>query len=87
MGVFARFRRRSKGDGGTSAAAEAQGGTLTAAPGAEHVEHTEGAADTAEQAKPEGRAGASAAAEAVEIPKQQSVEEAADSGAGESSLK
>ncbi|HET6861170.1 MAG TPA: hypothetical protein VFH94_29235 [Streptomyces sp.] len=84
MGVFARFRRKSK-DVAEGAAEETQAATLTADPAAEaEAEGKEVAAEkTAEASEP----AESAAAEGVEIPKQQSVEEAADNGAGESARK
>ncbi|MGW6458886.1 hypothetical protein ACWF94_23700 [Streptomyces sp. NPDC055078] len=80
MGVFARFLRRSQ----ENPAEETTGGHQTEAPedapAAEAVE-AEGAAAT-------DQAGAPAeAAEGVEIPRQQSAGEAADSGAGEGARK
>ncbi|MFD5102761.1 hypothetical protein [Streptomyces albidochromogenes] len=78
MGVFARFSRKSKG------AAEAS---------TEEAKAATGTADTPEETaarEPEGGTGKATeasdagAAENVEIPKQQSADEAADNGAGES---
>jgi hypothetical protein len=93
MGVFAMFRRKSKGTEGASTA-EAQAATLTAEPEAEDSSQTSEAADTpaaAEAAEPEASTEAAdtpeAAAEPVEIPKQQSAEQAADSEAGEGAHK
>ncbi|WP_434597389.1 hypothetical protein [Streptomyces sp. A5-4] len=85
MGVFARFRRKSK-DAAEGAAEEGQAATLTADPAEEtETESKEVAAEkTAEASEP---AEPATAAESVEIPKQQSVEEAADNGAGESARK
>ncbi|MET7684166.1 hypothetical protein [Streptomyces sp. NPDC005423] len=96
MGVFARLLRRSKAteEGST---AEAQAAPETAEAAAEQVVvgeatvadptgSTDGtAAKEAEDAEvaAETEAEGSAGAEAVEIPKQQSAEKAADSGAGE----
>ena len=89
MGVFARLLRRSKATEEASAAEAPVGTPAAAEPTAE-----EGVADQTAQAK--GSAGSEdaveeatkpvvdSAAEAVDIPKQQSVAEAADSEAGES---
>ncbi|MET8753326.1 hypothetical protein ACFXPI_06250 [Streptomyces sp. NPDC059104] len=71
MGVFSRFRRRKDETSADSAAAEAV------------TEPAEPEAEVAEEAKAEPSATEAPAAEAVEIPKQQSVEAAADSEAGE----
>jgi hypothetical protein len=95
MGVFAMFRRKSKGTEEASTT-EAQAATLTAEPEAEDSSpETSEAADTsaaAEAAEPEASTEAAdtpeaAAAEPVEIPKQQSAEQAADSEAGEGARK
>ncbi|MDN3292707.1 hypothetical protein QWM81_01325 [Streptomyces ficellus] len=79
MGVFARFRRKGK------ESAEASDGETAVATPAEGQDPADGAAaepetsDTADAAKtPEAPA-----AEGVDIPKQQSAEEAADNEAGE----
>ncbi|MFE2879912.1 gliding motility protein [Streptomyces roseus] len=74
MGVFSRFRRKAA-EAGTGGAAAA---TLTT----ESEEAVaDGKAETAVEAAPAESEGA--APEGVEIPKQQSVEKAADSEAGE----
>ncbi|MFE5028518.1 hypothetical protein ACFRAO_35765 [Streptomyces sp. NPDC056656] len=95
MGVFARFRRKSK-DAEEASTTEAQADTLTAGPEAEDSSSgTSEAADTSaatDAAKPEASTEAAdspepAAAEPVEIPKQQSAEQAADSEAGEGARK
>ncbi|GAA2462447.1 hypothetical protein ACFPFX_35355 [Streptomyces mauvecolor] len=94
MGVFSRFRRKADVAVAESteevkaatptAEPEAEGDTGTSAdrPAAEASEVSEAAEETeaAESAE-------SGAAEGVEIPKQQSAEEAADSEAGESARK
>ncbi|WP_369146926.1 gliding motility protein [Streptomyces sp. R44] len=73
MGVFAMFRRKKQGDTGSDATAEAaEAEAPTAA--AEDVETDEVTAEAAP-------------AEAVEIPKQQSAEAAADNEAGEGARK
>ena len=81
MGVFARFRRKSK-DVVEASTEEAQAATLTA--------------DTPEEAAAQGQeVGAEKgaddseadAAEGVDIPKQQSADEAADNEAGEGARK
>ncbi|MFC9460983.1 hypothetical protein ACFRAI_45295 [Streptomyces sp. NPDC056637] len=98
MGVFARFRRKSK-DTEAASTAEAQAATLTAEPEAEgsspetsgtsETADTSAAADTTAPEESTEAAGTPepAAAEPVEIPKQQSAEEAADNGAGDSARK
>ncbi|MEV6651570.1 hypothetical protein [Streptomyces sp. NPDC051219] len=74
MGVFARFRRKSEPSGdGSMAATPATGSPASAEPAAK-AEATEPVATDA-------------AAEGVDIPKQQSAEEAADSEAGEGARK
>ncbi|MGX1674354.1 hypothetical protein [Streptomyces sp. NPDC055400] len=102
MGVFARFRRKSK-DAEEASATEAQAAPVTAGPEAEDSSSgtedspsgTSEAADTSaatDAVKPEASTEAadtpdSAAAEPVEIPQQQSAEQAADSEAGEGARK
>ncbi|WP_128374937.1 hypothetical protein [Streptomyces cavernae] len=88
MGVFARFRRKSKAASGT-----AEKASVTEA---EAVVSTTDIAAATSETEPSGneeRAGdedgaaaavkGDASGEGVEIPKQQSAQEAADSGAGE----
>ncbi|MEU8840642.1 hypothetical protein AB0D97_16155 [Streptomyces roseus] len=78
MGVFSRFRRKAA-EAGTDEAAAA---TLTTESGEAVAEGTaETAVETAVEAAPAESEGA--APEGVEIPKQQSVEKAADSETGE----
>ncbi|KMO96598.1 hypothetical protein [Streptomyces roseus] len=74
MGVFSRFRRKAA-EAGTDEAAAA---TLTTEPGEAVADDT---AQTAVEAAPTESEGA--APEGVDIPKQQSVEQAADSETGE----
>ncbi|MFE9023698.1 hypothetical protein ACFYNL_34700 [Streptomyces sp. NPDC007808] len=91
MGVFARLFRRSKATEEASTA-EAQADTPSAEPAAEGAAQAqESAAAEVEEAKTESDKDRSTAAESVdadtddgvEIPKQQSADEAADSEAGE----
>ncbi|WP_328844550.1 hypothetical protein [Streptomyces sp. NBC_00258] len=94
MGVFARLLRKDgpKSKGSEEASpAEAEAGTVTDESGADAEDAAKGSA-TAEPETSSGAATESAesdesAAEGVEIPKQQSVEEAADSEAGEGARK
>ncbi|MFI6474729.1 hypothetical protein ACIBL5_31230 [Streptomyces sp. NPDC050516] len=97
MGVFSRFRRKADAAVAESteevkaatptAEPETGGGTDTAADGpaaeASEVSEASQAAEETEAAEP----AEPAAAEGVEIPKQQSAEEAADSEAGEGARK
>ncbi|MET9835590.1 hypothetical protein ABZ078_41365 [Streptomyces sp. NPDC006385] len=93
MGVFARIFRRSKATEEASTA-EAQADTPTAEPAAGEAAEAAETAETKESAEVEAEDAdrSTAAAESddtdtddgVEIPKQQSVDEAADSEAGES---
>ncbi|GHB15678.1 hypothetical protein [Streptomyces chryseus] len=77
MGVFARFSRKSKGAAEASTE-EAKAATGTAdTPEETAAEEPEGGAQKAAEASDAG-------ADNVEIPKQQSADEAADNGAGES---
>ncbi|MGW1030471.1 hypothetical protein ACWD4J_43720 [Streptomyces sp. NPDC002577] len=96
MGVFARFLRRSKGKEEASTA-EAPAESLTAESGAE-TEEAKGSSevgtnpvdntDTDAEAQETAEADAEKnTAESVEIPKQQSAEEAADNEAGEGARK
>lgn len=87
MGVFARLLRRSKATEEASTAA-AQDGTPTAQSEAVTVEpaETKESAEANEPAEAErttGEADGGTSGESVEIPQQQSAEEAADSEAGE----
>lgn len=97
MGVFARLLRRSKATEEASVA-EAQADTTTAGPGAEEAAEAKGSAEAgvverteaeaeAEQTVAQTRTVAQTAeadsGDGVEIPKQQSAEEAADSEAVE----
>ncbi|MDQ0940266.1 hypothetical protein [Streptomyces sp. V1I1] len=88
MGVFSRFRRKSRTTAEASTE-EATASTLTAdSPvecGSEAEASTDAAAEVTEAAEAEGSE--TAAAEGVEIPKQQSAEEAADNEAGEGARK
>ncbi|MEU6980624.1 hypothetical protein [Streptomyces sp. NPDC046371] len=85
MGVFALFRRKSS----TTAATDVAVAVDTAAEAGDVTEQPQGTA--AEPVEADAEAGTEAAepvaaeakAEAVEIPKQQSAEAAADNGAGE----
>ncbi|MER5438666.1 hypothetical protein [Streptomyces sp. NPDC002790] len=92
MGVFARFRRKVNAADEASTA-EAQAATLTAAPevaeAEEPIEATAGpAADQeATETAPEGETAEVAVSEGVEIPKQQSAEQAADNEASEGARK
>ncbi|GAA3375949.1 hypothetical protein GCM10017750_15540 [Streptomyces racemochromogenes] len=79
MGVFDRIFRRKEEVVAEPAAAEA--GTAEALDA--KTEPAVGAEEVAEVGEAGSAAAGTAAAEAVEIPKQQSVEAAADSGAGE----
>ncbi|GAA2925793.1 hypothetical protein [Streptomyces enissocaesilis] len=83
MGLFSRFRRKSK-DVAEASPEEAQAGDLTAGtPEEAATEGTQGAAGTEKGAGTPG----TAEGESVEIPKQQSADEAADNEAGESAHK
>ena len=95
MGVFARLLRRSKATEEASVA-EAQADTTTAGPGAQEAAEAKGSAEAgvverteaeAEQTVAQTRTVAQTAeadsGDGVEIPKQQSAEEAADSEAVE----
>ncbi|WP_330173277.1 hypothetical protein OG875_06485 [Streptomyces sp. NBC_01498] len=74
MGVFARFRRKSSDVAGeTVTTGDAASGAAESAPDTEEVTPAEGGADDG-----------AGAAEGVDIPKQQTADEAADNGAGES---
>ncbi|MER5181924.1 hypothetical protein ABT009_26820 [Streptomyces sp. NPDC002896] len=84
MGVFARFLRRSKGTEEASTA-EAPAELLTAGSGAE-AEEAKGSSEAETEATPAADAEKNTA-ESVEIPKQQSAEEAADNEAGEGARK
>ncbi|MGI5403346.1 hypothetical protein ACQEVG_28655 [Streptomyces sp. CA-135486] len=87
MGVFARFLR-SKPTAQASTE-EATAGTLTAEPAAEGASEAEASKDAAEEATGDEEAAVAetASAEGVEIPKQQSADEAADNEAGEGARK
>ncbi|MBT2493570.1 hypothetical protein J7E96_34745 [Streptomyces sp. ISL-96] len=80
MGVFAWFRRKST-DGVEASPEEAQAATLTA----DTAEAA--AADVRESGAEKGTEVSEDAAADVEIPKQQSADEAADNEAGESARK
>ncbi|MFV0127413.1 hypothetical protein ACLGI4_06810 [Streptomyces sp. HMX112] len=95
MGVFAWFRRKDK-ESGNAPAGEAAGATLTDAPADAPEPAVEAstapsgasaAAEAAEAAQAPEPAEQPEAAEGVEIPKQQSAEEAADNEAGEGARK
>jgi len=86
MGVFARFLRRSKGKEDASTA-EAPAESLTAGSEAK-AEEAKGSSEA--ETKAEAAAAAEDSkntAESVEIPKQQSADEAADNEAGEDARK
>jgi hypothetical protein len=93
MGVFAMFRRKAKNDGESPEVTEAQAGPVTDAPAPEAAEEPAGDAEGVTQPQEAAQAPGTAqdraegAADAVEIPKQQSAEQAADSEAGESARK
>ncbi|WP_405868798.1 MULTISPECIES: hypothetical protein [unclassified Streptomyces] len=86
MGVFARLLRRSKPTEEASTA-EAQADTPTAEPAVEEAAaEAKGSAEAEERTEVEPvepEAVEAASGDGVEIPKQQSAEEAADSEAGE----
>ncbi|MFE6178511.1 hypothetical protein [Streptomyces sp. NPDC056464] len=85
MGVFARIFRRSKTTEAASTA-EVQADTPTAEPAAEESAEAKGAAETKAEDAAQPAAAESVEADGddgVEIPKQQSADEAADSEAGE----
>ncbi|MEU1038757.1 hypothetical protein ACFYP4_00195 [Streptomyces sp. NPDC005551] len=84
MGVFARLLRRSKAAEETSAVAAA--GTVTAGADADQAGGAKESPGTGGGAAPEEPSEATAS-EGVEIPKQQSADEAADSEAGEGARK
>ncbi|WP_326653034.1 MULTISPECIES: hypothetical protein [unclassified Streptomyces] len=88
MGVFSRFRRKSRTTAEASTE-EAAVSTLTAEPSAEADSGSEASKDAvAEVTEAEaGEVAEATAAEGVEIPKQQSAEEAADNEAGEGARK
>ncbi|GAA2305354.1 hypothetical protein GCM10010234_55900 [Streptomyces hawaiiensis] len=97
MGVFARLLRRSKATAETPAA-EAQNDTVKAGAEAEtagaqtaeaaQTAGTKGDDETPEAAEPAAEAAPEATeAEGVDIPKQQSTEQAADNEAGEGARK
>ncbi|MFC8077190.1 hypothetical protein ACFUN8_16870 [Streptomyces sp. NPDC057307] len=83
MGVFARFSRKSKRttveDGSASSAA---GATAVGAPETAEAAPDPGA-DTVVTGSESATDGGEDAAESVDIPKQQTADEAADNGAGE----
>lgn len=83
MGVFARLRRKSKrttvADGSASSAA---GATADGAPETAEAAPDPGA-DTVVAGNGSATDGGKDAAESVDIPKQQTADEAADNGAGE----
>jgi hypothetical protein len=85
MGVFARLLRRSKAAEEASAA-EAQTGPVTAGSDAETPDEAKGSPGTEGEAPTEESSGATAS-DGVDIPKQQSADEAADSEAGEGARK
>jgi hypothetical protein len=89
MGVFARLLRKSKATE-EAATAEAQADTTTAVPTAQETAEAKGSTEAEAGAKAEDAVAKTAAAAAdestgdgVEIPKQQSAGEVADSEAGE----
>lgn len=83
MGVFARVFRRSKATEAASIA-EAQPDTPTAEPAAEEAAEAKGSAEAEEAAQPvTARSVEADGDDGVEIPKQQSPDEAADSETGE----
>ena len=87
MGVFARFfGSKSTAEASTE---EATADTLMAEPAAEGGSEAEALKDAADEATGDREAAAAetAPAEGVEIPKQQSAEEAADNEAGEGARK
>ncbi|MBT2388895.1 MULTISPECIES: hypothetical protein [Streptomyces] len=88
MGVFSRFRRKSKTTAEASTE-EAAASTLTADSPVERASEAEASKNAAEEVTEAAEAEATepAAAEGVEIPKQQSAEEAADNEAGEGARK
>ncbi|MGW7265614.1 hypothetical protein [Streptomyces sp. NPDC054842] len=85
MGVFARLLRRSKAAEEASTA-EAEAGTVTAATDAEAPDEAKGRPGTEGEAAAEESSEAGAS-DGVDIPKQQSADEAADSEAGEGARK
>ncbi|AZQ37881.1 hypothetical protein EJ357_34140 [Streptomyces cyaneochromogenes] len=85
MGVFARLLRRSKATEEASTA-EVQADTPTAEPAAEEAAEAKGSTETKAEDAAQPAAAQSTEADGddgVEIPKQQSSDEAADSEAGE----
>ncbi|MEY9994812.1 hypothetical protein ABIE67_006844 [Streptomyces sp. V4I8] len=82
MGVFARIFRRSKATEEASTV-EAQADTPTAEPATEEAAEAKGSAETKTEDAAEPSAAEPDADDGVEIPKQQSADEAADSEAGE----
>lgn len=85
MGVFAKIFRRSKATEEASTV-EAQADTPTAEPATEEAAEAKGSAETKTEDAAEPKAAEPVEADAedgVEIPKQQSADEAADSEAGE----
>ncbi|MBL1100419.1 hypothetical protein [Streptomyces coffeae] len=81
MGVFSRFRRASKEAGRSSEESPAEKATAADPVTAEPASGTVAAQDTAEAVRSEEE---TVASEGAGIPKQLSVEESADSDAGES---
>jgi hypothetical protein len=87
MGVFSRFRRKSK-TAAEASTEEATASTLTADSPIECSSEAEASKDAAEVTEAaDAEVSETAAAEGVEIPKQQSAEEAADNEAGEGARK
>ena len=86
MGVFSRFRRNPKAAAEASTE-EAASSTLTAEPPAESGSTSEASHDAAAEVTEVSEADEPAVTEGVEIPKQQSAEEAADNEAGEGARK
>jgi hypothetical protein len=85
MGVFARLLRRSKAAEEASTA-EAETGAVTAGTDAETPDGAKGSHGTESEAATEESSEA-AAPDGVDIPKQQSADEAADSEAGDGARK
>ncbi|MFC8831471.1 hypothetical protein ACFT9I_39745 [Streptomyces sp. NPDC057137] len=83
MGVFARLRRKSKRTAEEARpASSAAGATADGTPGAAEAAPDTGA-DTVVAGSESATDGGKDAAESVDIPKQQTADEAADNGAGE----
>ncbi|MFJ3224085.1 hypothetical protein ACIPJS_12020 [Streptomyces sp. NPDC086783] len=85
MGVFARLLRRSKAAEEASTA-EAETGAVTAGTDAETPDEAKGSHGTESEAATEESSEATAS-DGVDIPKQQSADEAADSEAGDGARK